>query len=283
MPLRYPLIPMALFRNIRFVALAGVASVATMFYYSLTVIWPQMITALYTTDNIQIGLMSGTVGGAIAFGQVIGGTTVRYGYGQWQLRASAILMCAFIGAMASCDASTKTSAIIFSVLGSFAVGIVEVVAIIAVPFAVPPADLGLASGVLGSCRSTLGSVALAIFSSVLASRKAAELPAHLSAVATADGLSQSSITTLINSALTLTATTLLKIPGITSANVAKYTQAIQDGNVASYHTVFLSSLAFGGFAVICAFLTKSFNEHFTEKVERRLQGVGKPETKEAAP
>jgi hypothetical protein len=26
--------------------------------------------------------------------------------------------------------------------------------------------------------------------------------------------------------------------------------------------------------VICAFCTKSFNEHFTEKVDRRLQGAG---------
>lgn len=34
-----------------------------MFYYSLTVIWPQMVTALYEKDSIMIGLMSGTLGG----------------------------------------------------------------------------------------------------------------------------------------------------------------------------------------------------------------------------
>lgn len=62
MPLKYPLIPMKMFVNGPFMALVGVASVGSMFYYSLTVIWPQMITALYESDPIQIGLMSGILG-----------------------------------------------------------------------------------------------------------------------------------------------------------------------------------------------------------------------------
>ena len=93
MTLKYPLIPTSLFRNTRWLALAGVAAVATMFYYSLTVIWPQMITSLYSSDNIQIGLMSGTVGGSIAFGQVIGALSVKWGYGHWQLRICGLVMC----------------------------------------------------------------------------------------------------------------------------------------------------------------------------------------------
>jgi hypothetical protein len=110
------------------------ANTLQMFYYSLTVIWPQMITALYETDQVMIGLVSGTLGGSIAFGQVVGGGSVRLGWGHWQLRASAVLMCAFIGSMAATDASTRTLAITMCALGAFAVGIVEVVAIIAVPF-----------------------------------------------------------------------------------------------------------------------------------------------------
>ena len=105
-----------------------------MFYYSLTVIWPQMITALYETDQVMIGLMSGTLGGSIALGQVVGGGSVRLGCGHWQLRVAAVAMCGFIGAMAATNASTRTLAIVMCALGAFAVGIVEVVAIIAVPF-----------------------------------------------------------------------------------------------------------------------------------------------------
>lgn len=40
-----------------------------MFHYSLTVIWPEMITSLYPTDSTTIGLVAGTVGGAVALGK----------------------------------------------------------------------------------------------------------------------------------------------------------------------------------------------------------------------
>lgn len=278
MPLKYPLIPMSLFKNTKWLALAGVASVATMFYYSLTVIWPQMITSLYSSDNIKIGLMSGTVGGAIAFGQVVGALSVKWGYGHWQLRICGLTMCAFIGAMASCDATTQTRGIIFTTLGAFAVGVIEVIAIIAVPFTVAPEDLGLASGVLGSCRSVLGSVALAIFSGVLNSKKSSEIGPRLRAVAQSDGLSATSTAAVIKAGIAGLTKTFTKIPGITTQNVAKYVKALQNGNVAAYHTIFYVSLVFGGFAVICAFCTKSFNEHFTNRVNRRLQGAGHERT-----
>jgi hypothetical protein len=276
-PLRYPLVPMTLFKNGRYMALVGVASVASMFYYSLTVIWPQMITSLYASNQVMIGLMSGTVGGSIAVGQVVGGATVRFGWGQWQLRVSAILMCAFIGAMAAADASTRTLSLVLCCLGACAVGVVEVIGIIAVPFTVPPKDLGLASGLLGSCRSTLGSIALAIFSSILSTKKGTEIPPRLTVLAKQDSLPAASVKALIKAGLSGAVATIAKIPQIPADRVAVYTKAILDGNVNAYHLVFLSSLGFGGLAVICAFCTKNFNSHFTETVSRRLQGVNKKE------
>ncbi|PGH10485.1 hypothetical protein AJ80_07528 [Polytolypa hystricis UAMH7299] len=273
MPQKYPLVPMMLFKNGRYMALVGVASVGTMFYYSLTVIWPQMISSLYTTDNIIIGLMSGTIGGGTAFGQAIGGFTARWGWGQWQLRAAAMGMCAFIGAMASCNASTQTAAITFSTLGAFAVGYVEVIPIIAVPFAVAPGDLGLASGLLGSCRAALGSVATAVFTSVLTTRKTEEIPPRMTNIAAEDDLPESSVAALINAGMAGSISSISEIPGVTVDAAKRYIQAMQDGNVSAFKTVFLASLAFGGFAVICSIFTQGFDQHFTDTVDRRLQGV----------
>lgn len=94
MPLTYPIVTMSMFKDRKFVSLAGVASVATMFFYSLTVIFPQMVSSLYETNYTLIGLMSGAVGGSVAFGQVIGSLTSRLGGTYWQIRISALLMCA---------------------------------------------------------------------------------------------------------------------------------------------------------------------------------------------
>lgn len=160
-------------------------------------------------------------------------------------------------------------------LGAFAVGIVEVVGIVAVPFTVPPEDLGLASGLLGSMRSTLGSVATAIFSSVLTTQKAKEIPPRLTALAKQDGLSQTSIAAVVKAGLQGATATIAKVPGISAARLPAYVAAIRDGNVDSYHMVFYSSLAFGGIAVICAFCCSEFNSHFTDTVARRLQHGGK--------
>ncbi|KAJ4301116.1 hypothetical protein N0V90_003206 [Kalmusia sp. IMI 367209] len=239
--------------------------------FACYVIWPQMVTALYESDSIMIGLVSGTLGGSIAFGQVVGGGTIKFGWGHWQLRVSALAMCGFIGAMAATDASTRTLAITMCALGAFAVGIVEVVGIVAVPFTVPPEDLGLASGLLGSVRSTLGSVATAIFSSILTTEKKKQIPPRLTSLATEDGLAPSSVAALIKAGLSGAAATIAKIPGIAKERLPAYLLAIRDGNVKSYHMVFYSSLAFGGIAVICAFCCVEFNSHFTDKVERKLQ------------
>ncbi|KAF2645781.1 siderophore iron transporter [Massarina eburnea CBS 473.64] len=274
MPLKYPLIPMKMFVNGPFMALSTVAAVASMFYYSLTVIWPQMVTALYETDSIMVGLVSGTLGGSIAFGQVFGGGTVKLGYGHWQLRASAVAMCAFIGAMAATDASTRTLAICMCALGAFSVGIVEVVGIVAVPFTVAPEDLGLASGLLGSLRSTLGSVATAVFSSVLTTQKGKEIPPRLIALGRQDGLPQATIRAVVKAGLQGATASIAKMPGISAQRLPAYALAIRDGNVESYHVVFYVGMAFGGLAVICAFLCKDFNSHFTDQVHRRLQHVG---------
>jgi hypothetical protein len=215
---------------------------------------------------------------AIAFGQVFGGGSIKLGWGHWQLRASSLAMCGFIGAMAATNASTRGLAITMCALGAFAVGIVEVVGIVAVPFTVAPEDLGLASGLLGSVRSTLGSVATAIFSSILTTQKAKEIPLRLTSLAAQDGLAAASVKALIKAGLSGAATTLAKIPGITSQRLPAYITAIRDGNVKSYHMVFYSSLAFGAIAVVCAFCCKEFNSHFTDRVDRKLQHPKKQET-----
>lgn len=214
---------------------------------------------------------------AIAFGQDFGGGSIKLGWGHWQLRASSLAMCGFIGAMAATDTSTRGLAITMCTLGAFAVGIVEVVGIVAVPFTVAPEDLGLASGLLGSVRSTLGSVATAIFSSILTTRKAAEIPPRLAALAAEDGLAPASTKALVNAGLSGAPATVARILGITAARLPVYLAAIRDGNVKSYHMVFYSSLAFGAIAVVCAFCCKEFNSHFTDRVDRQLQHSRKEE------
>lgn len=58
MDLKQPLLPLRLFKHRNLVAAIFVGSVGQMIYYALNVLFPQQITALFTTNNILIGLMS---------------------------------------------------------------------------------------------------------------------------------------------------------------------------------------------------------------------------------
>jgi hypothetical protein len=56
--LSYPLIPFYLFKNRGYISLLTCATVASMFYYSALLLWPQQINAMYTTDIIYSGWLS---------------------------------------------------------------------------------------------------------------------------------------------------------------------------------------------------------------------------------
>lgn len=58
MPLEQALVPMSLFKITNYSAVVITASVGTMIYFSMNILWPLQIAALYTTDNIQIGWLS---------------------------------------------------------------------------------------------------------------------------------------------------------------------------------------------------------------------------------
>lgn len=56
--LEYPLIPMRLFKNIPYDANVACASLAAIVYYANSIIWPTMVSSLFTTDVTEIGWLS---------------------------------------------------------------------------------------------------------------------------------------------------------------------------------------------------------------------------------
>lgn len=77
MPIQYPLMPTRLWKNSGYVATRMTASMGAMIYYSMNVLWPMQISALYTTDMMQIGWLSCAVGGSTTLGNLSGCLTCR--------------------------------------------------------------------------------------------------------------------------------------------------------------------------------------------------------------
>jgi hypothetical protein len=118
--LAYPIIPVAFFKNRGYMALVCCATVASMFYYSAVLLWPQQVAALYTTEITYGGWLSCTVSAATALGQVVSGVIVRYGGNvRYWLIFSAFAMVSFVSALAALTPETKEIGITFTIIGPF--------------------------------------------------------------------------------------------------------------------------------------------------------------------
>lgn len=167
--LEYPIMPMRLFKNVKYVAIVACATIGAMVYYSMTVIWPTMIGALFTTNVTEVGWLSCAVGGGLLFGQICGGIGVRYlPRMKIQMSVAAFIMVTFVAAMASSSADSRSRTVGFLLVGAMAAGYVENLTLSTMALVWEPDDIGLVAGVMGAIRTAGGAVATSMYSSILA-------------------------------------------------------------------------------------------------------------------
>ncbi|KAF4465823.1 trichothecene efflux pump [Fusarium albosuccineum] len=264
-----PLMPPRVFKNIGFVAVVCCATVASMVYYSLTVLWPTIISTLYTTDSIKIGWQSSVIGGGVLLGQALSGVAISYVPRlKLQCIGAAILVFTFVTSMASLSHDRWANTIAFGTIACTAVGYIENVAVPGVTLLWGPQDIGLATGVLGSIRALGGAVAQALYVSVLNNELAKKLPEYVSPAATESGLPAKSLSFLFEA---ITAGDLSTVPGITDRIISAVSAAVVKSYTNSLHTVFYATIPFSCIMLIAACLVPNVEKFLTRNVAKRLQ------------
>ncbi|KAF2814997.1 fungal trichothecene efflux pump [Mytilinidion resinicola] len=267
---KYPLMPMKMFRNRGFISLVTCATVASMFYYSAVLLWPQQVSTMYTSDVNYAGWLSCTVSAATALGQVCAGGMIRYfGNARYWTIISACGMVSFVSALASLTPSTKSMGIAFTILGPFFVGFIELAALSMAPLFCHAEDIGLSSGMLASIRAAGGSIAVAVYSTILTNRLSETIPSMVGGAAVAAGLPSSEVPAVLAAVST---GNLAEVPGITTAVITAVAGSVPFAYAAAFKTVYLASLGFGGIAIIGSLFTKNPKKHLTNKIERRMHG-----------
>lgn len=263
--LKYPAIPVKFFRNRGFVALVCCATVASMFYYSAVLLWPQQVQALFTTDVTYAGWLSSTVAASTALGQVCAGAIVRWGGNvRYWLIFSTFAMVGFVSALAALTPADKNLGVALTILGPFFVGFIELVSLALAPLFCAAQDIGLASGLLASIRSAGGSIAVAVYSSILSNRLTDTIPNNVIPAAESAGLPTSQVADLLAA---VTAKNLTSFSGPVQAAVG---EALPQAYAQAFKTVYLASLGFGGIAIVGCLFSKDAKKHLTDKVERRM-------------
>ncbi|KAH7175466.1 fungal trichothecene efflux pump [Dactylonectria macrodidyma] len=264
-----PLMPPRVFKNIGFVAIVAIATVASIVYYSLTILWPTIISTIYTTDSIKIGWQSSVVGGGVLLGQALSGLAISYVPKlKYQCIAAAVLVFSFVTAMSSLSKDRWAATITFGTIACTAVGYIENVAVPGVTLLWGPQDIGLATGVLGSIRALGGAVAQALYVSVLNTELTKKIPEYVTPAATEAGLPADSLTALFEG---ITLGDFSAVPDITDKVIAAVSEALVKAYTNSFHIVFYATIPFSCILLVAACLVPNVEKYLTSNVAKRLQ------------
>jgi hypothetical protein len=235
------------------------------FYYSAVLLWPQQVQALFTKDITYAGWLSCTVASSTALGQICAGVIVRWGGNvRYWLIFATFAMVGFVSSLASLTPSDKDTGIALTILGPFFVGFIELASLALAPLFCRAQDIGLASGLLASIRSAGGSIAVAVYTSILSNRLTTTIPNNVIPAAENAGLPEGRVADLLAA---VTAKNLTSFPEDVQVAVAG---ALPNAYAQAFKTVYLASLGFGAIAIIGCLFSKDAKEHLTDKVERRM-------------
>ncbi|KFH46505.1 putative MFS-type transporter -like protein [Hapsidospora chrysogenum ATCC 11550] len=264
-----PLMPPRMFRNIGFDAIIAIATIGSMVYYSFTVLWPTLISSVYTTDSMEIGWQSSVVGGGVLLGQVMAGFAISYvPKVKIQCIIAGCTILAFVTAQTALSPDTWARTIAFGVISCTAVGYVENISYPGVTLLWEPQDIGLATGVLGSIRGLGGAVAQALYLSIYTNKIVETMPKEVSARALGAGLPEDSLPALFDG---IAAGDFSAVPGMSDTIAAAVARALKVANADAFRIVFYSTIPFSVIVLVSACLVPNFEKFLTKNVARKLQ------------
>jgi MFS family permease len=269
--LKEPLVPMHLFNNRSWNASVILSGLGASVYYAFAIVWPSMVGVLYNDgDQIKAAWFMSFVGLFIVTGEIVGGFLAKYiGYLKWQCVVAVAISGTCFGCMATSTVDSKTTACTLVSLGVFFIGWAESLAITMVTLSAKDQNnLGSASGVAGSIRFFISSIAATVYSVVLSNRLATTIAQQVPSAVIAAGLPASSVAGFI--AALGGSNSMQNVPGVTPKIIAAGTAAYKEANVMAYRTVFLTSIAFSAVALIASLLLPNLDYLLTNKVATTL-------------
>jgi hypothetical protein len=137
-------------------------------------------------------------------------------------------------------------------------------------FGVHQHDLGLSGGLAGASRFAGGSIAQAIYTTILTNAQSSKAAATVPAAAIAAGLSSENAAKLL-AAFPLGAKAIAAVPGINTEIVAAASTAFQWSYAHGLKIMILSSLSFGLLGLILVLLTESVEKKMNSEINVYLE------------
>lgn len=197
----------------------------------------------------------------------------------WLPAKSLVIVGSFIGTglLASVAANPLNMDLTVGLLvtGNLIIGMADGIALPMTTFPIKNQErLGTAGGLSGCIRLAGTSIAVAMYSTILNNRLSQTVPAAVETAALSVGIPESSVPQLVaalNDGTSLRNVT--DISGLNSSTIPLIDLAFQKGSAQAYSTVFLSTLGFGGLALILCLFIGGVDESDGEYVAAVIQNA----------
>lgn len=166
---------------------------------------------------------------------------------------------------------TKTLAISVIFLGCYWIGWNESICLSNATICVhDQREIGVAGGMAGSIRAAICAILVAVYTTTLTNRLATTIPQRVPPALIEAGLPPSSVEAFISAIAAGTTDALQSVPGITDQIITIGVGAYKFANSDAFKTVYLTTIAFSGVAVILTFFAPNTESFMTEKVVATL-------------
>jgi uncharacterized membrane protein YeaQ/YmgE (transglycosylase-associated protein family) len=268
---KYAAFPPIIFKNIRgFVILQVAVFVLGMLYYSILVLWPQQVAALYATDPLTIGWYASAGGfGGLVLSPLFGLSQRLFQHSRWHLLAATVLMAVFCGCLAT---STRETDVSSAALVALCFGMVGAVSLLSLSMAQVGVDhnyIGVATAFMITIRSMGGAVATVVYVTILQNRLQSDLPKFVGIPLTEAGVPPSRIPSII-SALVNSHFTNSFLAGLSQNTLQAGKIGLQNAYADSFRLVYLISIAFGVIGIIVVAFAADVDHLMTSQVEIKL-------------
>lgn len=202
------------------------------------------------------------------------------------MTVAAVITTAFVAAIAASTPNSKNQTTALLLIGTIAAGYIENLTLSTTAYLWDPADMGLVTGTMGTfyhyirslkltlpgaIRTALSAIATSMYSSILATESAKNIPAKVGPAALAAGLPSSSLPALLTS---IPLGDFSKVPSISPAVIAATGAAVKEAYTSAFRVVYLCTLPFGALLIIAALISPNVEQYLTDEVARKMHKSG---------
>ncbi|KAF6805532.1 trichothecene efflux pump [Colletotrichum musicola] len=271
-----PMFPLKLFAMFRrYSVLLVVLFVSGMNFHAMSALLPQGTLYMFTTDGIEVGVVSLPNTLMIGFTGVLAPLIAhKVGYVKWQLVVGMALQAVFIGASAATVYPNDKLAYAFVP----AIGVPMFVWVTILSYAiaslhVPHSILGVAMGLLGTFRSGGGAVGNAIFNTIFHEKFRTFAGEEVAAAAVKAGLNPADLGLIIPAAIEYNLgnpRALVNIPGITPEIQDVLRAAVRAAAGHAFKIVFYVTIPFSVIALLCSFFVEDPSAYMTNHIQSAM-------------